>query len=66
MLNAFVTHLLEGDAREGLWKYHFSNCAITHLVLSPEGPAAACLVDASHLEALAGATAREELDSPAL
>jgi broad specificity phosphatase PhoE len=49
VLNAFLTHLLEGDAHAVSWKYHFTNCAVTRLVLADEGPRALCLVDASHV-----------------
>lgn len=67
VLNAFLTHLLEGDAREMAWKYHSKNCAVTRLVLASNGPRAACLVDVSHLEGRKVARRKTKvIDSPVL
>lgn len=67
VLNAFLTHLLEGDARAIAWKYHHKNCAVTRLVLASNGPRAACLVDVSHLEGRKVARRRAKaVDSPTL
>lgn len=52
VLNAFLTHLLEGDAREVPWVHHVANCAITHLALEPAGPRAIALRDIDHVRAL--------------
>lgn len=49
VLNAFLTHVLTGDAREVPWAHHQHNCAITRLLLAPEGPSALCVGDDSHL-----------------
>jgi broad specificity phosphatase PhoE len=49
VLNAFLTHLLVGDARETPWKHPSPNCAISHIRLDPAGPVALCLADDAHL-----------------
>lgn len=53
VLNAFLTHLLAGDARETPWRHPSTNCAISRIELLPEGPRAACLTDDGHLAAMA-------------
>ena len=49
VINAFLTHLLAGDARETPWKHASSNCAITRITLDPAGPVVVCLTDDTHL-----------------
>lgn len=49
VLNAFLTHLLTGDATETPWAHRAGNCAITHLALAPEGVRVHRLVDDAHL-----------------
>lgn len=53
VLNAYLTHLLTGDARETPWPHSSSNCAITRVTFTDGGPQATCLTDDSHLAALA-------------
>lgn len=55
VLNAFLTHLLEGDAREIPWVHHLANCAVTHVVLEPDGPRPICIRDIAHVRSLRGA-----------
>lgn len=52
VLNAFLTHLLTGDARVTPWNQHLGNCAVSHLALKPGGIAAVCLRDQSHVRDL--------------
>ena len=49
VINAFLTHLLEGDARETPWQHPSTNCAITRIYLPAGGAVVACLTDDSHL-----------------
>jgi probable phosphoglycerate mutase len=49
VINAFLTHLLTGDAREVSWRHPSNNCAISRIALEPAGPRAVCLTDNSHL-----------------
>ncbi|HEY9724258.1 MAG TPA: histidine phosphatase family protein, partial [Oscillatoriaceae cyanobacterium] len=49
VLNAFLTQLLDGDACEVPWRHSSTNCAISRLVLAPDGPEALCLTDDRHL-----------------
>lgn len=53
VINAYLTHLLTGDARETPWCHASSNCAITQLAFTAEGPRAARLTDDRHLAELA-------------
>jgi broad specificity phosphatase PhoE len=64
VLNAFLTHLLEGDAHAIPWKYHSTNCAVSRIRLEADGLHVACVVDASHLRHHAPRTAVK--DSPLL
>lgn len=64
VLNAFLTHLLEGDAHAIPWRYHSTNCAVSRIRLDTDGPHVACVVDASHLRHHAHKAT--EKDSPAL
>ena len=59
VLNAFLTHLLTGDAHEVPWAHHLSNCAVTRLRLAPGGVETLCLRDTAHVRAL-----RAGADSP--
>ena len=59
VLNGFLTHLLEGDARETPWGFHLANCAVSHVALRPAGPEPVCLRDVSHVRAL-----RAAIESP--
>ncbi len=52
VLNAFLTHLLDGDAREVTWVHHLGNCAVSHLAIGPDGPRAICLRDVAHVREL--------------
>jgi broad specificity phosphatase PhoE len=54
VINAFLTHLLTGNASEVPWKHPSANCAISHLALRPGGPEAVCLTDDRHLAAEKG------------
>ncbi|MDB5100994.1 MAG: Phosphoglycerate mutase [Cyanobacteria bacterium RYN_339] len=51
VINAFLTHLLAGDAREVLWQHPSPNCAVSRITLDPAGPVAVCLTDDAHLAA---------------
>jgi broad specificity phosphatase PhoE len=62
VINAFLTHLLDGDARDTPWRHSSRNCAISRIYLPTTGAVAACLMDDAHLQALAsGGTV---LDTP--
>jgi broad specificity phosphatase PhoE len=54
VINAFLTHLLAGDAREVPWRHASPNCAISQIALRPGGPEAVCLTDDRHLAAEKG------------
>lgn len=49
VLNAFLTHLLEGDATETPWRHPSANGALSHLTLAPEGVVVHRLTDDGHL-----------------
>jgi probable phosphoglycerate mutase len=53
VLNAFLTHLLEGDAHETPWKHHLGNCAVSHVRLAAGRPEVVCLRDTGHVRGLA-------------
>ena len=52
---ATITVRVNGDAREIPWVHHLANCAVTHVVLEPDGPRPICLRDIAHVRALRGA-----------
>lgn len=53
VINAYLTHLLEGDATETPWAHSSTNCAISHVRWAPEGPQVLRLTDHVHLAELA-------------
>lgn len=53
VINAFLTHLLDADARETPWRHQQRNCAVNHVLFGPAGPEARCLRDDAHLQAAA-------------
>jgi probable phosphoglycerate mutase len=55
VFNAYLTHLLTGDARVTPWSHHLGNCAVTHLAFRPDGVQTVCLRDTSHLRDLRSA-----------
>jgi broad specificity phosphatase PhoE len=54
VINAFLSHLLAGDAREVPWRYPSPNCAVSRITLDPQGPLAVCVADDAHLADEAG------------
>jgi broad specificity phosphatase PhoE len=49
VINAFLTHRLDGDAREVPWRHLHTNCAISRLALAATGPHLLCHANDAHL-----------------